>query len=657
MFKIMKLWAVVVCVVLGLTSSAPAQWTNWHNTENPPITTGNIWSDDANWTNGTPGAGMGFRIEQYGAEAAVTGTIIMDVDYSAGALDQAAFFGAETVSIQKYFKATNHIKLHNGGNGPAGSYVRVDPTGTIWGDVFVGSSHTRPPTTIDFAGGDWDAGNLRYGNEHRSIFKVSSDTGSITPGAIQVTNAPWAATDPNRWPIIDFELASAGIAPVTLTDADPLQFTNDAAGTNPFKLSVDMTAYTGPAVDIPLITFGTGVTDTDILFDAAITIEGVPGDWIANVVQNDSGVTLILSGSTTTYTWVGGIGAWKDSDWDDGGGSVTPPNNADMVIEAATGDLVTVDEDFKAGAANGPAANVTVGIDGGGSDATLIIASGFELGATGTVDIHTGATLTVNGTLSPADTSVDGTLAGNGTIFSTTDAIEVKTTGTVAPSGVLTLGGGEMSLAGSFEAQVNAEAGQTAGDQIAVSAGILELGGTLKIAATGRTTFSNFEVEAVRRVVNVVGQDAAIGDGVGGGKSFDAVEPAISEHVGEGSFLQAVEYTTPGVGFDNIIGVDVELFIAEGGDTNGDGKVWLQDWLNFRPNFDSTGSEGLDWTDGDFDGDGRVWLSDWLIFRPGFSGTAYHVFPTEGEAVPEPGTLAMLLAGLIGLAVAGWRKR
>ncbi len=238
----------------------------------------------------------------------------------------------------------------------------------------------------------------------------------------------------------------------------------------------------------------------------------------------------------------------------------------------------------------------------------------------------------------------------------TTEAIEINVGGTIAPTGVLTLGGGEMSLAGSFEAQVNAEVGQTAGDQILITDNTtLELGGTLKITAAGRTTYSNFEASAMRRVVDNPGT-GAIGADVGVGESFAAVEPAISEHVGEGSFLQGVEYTTP-VDFDNIIGVDVELFIAKGGDTDGDGKVWLEDWLNFRPNFDATGSPGLDWTDGDFDGNGKVWLEDWLIFRPGFSGTPYYVFPTEGEAVPEPGTLAMLLAGLIGLAVTAWRRR
>ena len=45
-------------------------------------------------------------------------------------------------------------------------------------------------------------------------------------------------------------------------------------------------------------------------------------------------------------------------------------------------------------------------------------------------------------------------------------------------------------------------------------------------------------------------------------------------------------------------GVDLELFVALGGDTNGDGKVGLGDWGTLRANF---GRAGMDWTDGNFD--------------------------------------------------------
>ncbi len=168
--------------------------------------------------------------------------------------------------------------------------------------------------------------------------------------------------------------------------------------------------------------------------------------------------------------------------------------------------------------------------------------------------------------------------------------------------------------------------------------GSMQLGGTLAVVGIDRSN-ANWTAEVSRRII----------DGAVTGAGFDAVtaEPGttITSHIGQGVFLREVT-TTAG-------GVDLELFIALGGDTNGDGTVWLQDWLNFRPNFNPTGSE-LDWTDGDFDGDGKVWLQDWLIFRPNFSPNSYVV--SEGTAVPEPGTAAMLLAALIGLPLTVWHR-
>ena len=55
--------------------------------------------------------------------------------------------------------------------------------------------------------------------------------------------------------------------------------------------------------------------------------------------------------------------------------------------------------------------------------------------------------------------------------------------------------------------------------------------------------------------------------------------------------------------------------------------------------------------------DGDVWTEDWTTFRSHFSFGDYNVAEGGSAPVPEPGTLAMLLAGLIGLAVAAWRRR
>jgi hypothetical protein len=83
--------------------------------------------------------------------------------------------------------------------------------------------------------------------------------------------------------------------------------------------------------------------------------------------------------------------------------------------------------------------------------------------------------------------------------------------------------------------------------------------------------------------------------------------------------------------------VDISDLSALGQNWNGAGKVWAQ---------------------GDFNYDGNVDISDlsalgqhWNQSIAGFSGGE------GGAIVPEPSTLVMLAAGLIGLLAYAWRKR
>ncbi|NQU24108.1 MAG: PEP-CTERM sorting domain-containing protein, partial [Candidatus Nealsonbacteria bacterium] len=55
--------------------------------------------------------------------------------------------------------------------------------------------------------------------------------------------------------------------------------------------------------------------------------------------------------------------------------------------------------------------------------------------------------------------------------------------------------------------------------------------------------------------------------------------------------------------------------------------------------------------------DDKVWLSDWAALRANFGNSSYTVAEAGAAAVPEPGTIAMLLAGLAGLIVLGWRRK
>ncbi|NQU23778.1 MAG: PEP-CTERM sorting domain-containing protein, partial [Candidatus Nealsonbacteria bacterium] len=82
------------------------------------------------------------------------------------------------------------------------------------------------------------------------------------------------------------------------------------------------------------------------------------------------------------------------------------------------------------------------------------------------------------------------------------------------------------------------------------------------------------------------------------------------------------------------------------------------DWAALRANFGNTGT-GKTWTEGNFDPweDDKVWLSDWAALRANFGNADYTVAAAGAAAVPEPGTIAMLLGLAAGLAVAARRRR
>jgi len=308
------------------------------------------------------------------------------------------------------------------------------------------------------------------------------------------------------------------------------------------------------------------------------------------------------------------------------------------------GHAVTVDQN---------AAAFSLEIAGGGS---LAVDAGKTLSVGANVAVGSDGTMAVNGTLTAAQVTSDGLLSGSGTIH----ADEIAIGGAVSPGnaaasiGTITVGGGELTLDGIYRVQVSL-AEETAGaDRIEVATGSLELGGTLAVAGIDRTS-NAWSAEVSRKIVG-----SSTGAITGAG--FEAVIPAsgagANSHIGQGAFLQEVNITPTAV--------ELDLFVALGGDVDGDGKVWLSDWAALRANFGNSGS-GLGWKDANFDPwvDDKVWLSDWAALRANFGNRGYTVMEGDAEisyetshvAVPEPGTLALLLGGLGGLALLIWRQR
>ncbi|NQU25793.1 MAG: hypothetical protein HQ567_31275, partial [Candidatus Nealsonbacteria bacterium] len=275
---------------------------------------------------------------------------------------------------------------------------------------------------------------------------------------------------------------------------------------------------------------------------------------------------------------------------------------------------------------------------------------------TDTIQETTNLTVTANSTLSSAgEKATLGNLAVQpgvtslelqAAVFSFQNAVvadgvtlagEMEARGTL-DVGTLTIGDGELVLGSgaTYNAEVNLSNGPALeADKIVVSElGSIHIDGTLAPKGVGRTDASFYSADTLTIIDK---HKDGIFTGFPGptGVEFAAVDPepgtTASSHIGQGAFLRDVHYERLFVTVTTAVELDV--FVALGGDSDGDGKIWLSDWAALRANFGNSGT-GKTWTDANFDPwvDDKVWLSDWAALRAGFGNASY--VPAGAAAVP-----------------------
>jgi hypothetical protein len=134
--------------------------------------------------------------------------------------------------------------------------------------------------------------------------------------------------------------------------------------------------------------------------------------------------------------------------------------------------------------------------------------------------------------------------------------------------------------------------------------------------------------------------------------SYDAARAGGAYVADSGIFSNPIN---PGImplmyGFTKMPAMILKTVLA--GDANMDGTVNITDLSKVLTNYDRS---GMTWGDGDFNNDQTVNISDLSNVLTNYDKTA-GLSGGRLSAVPEPGTLAILAAGLLGLVAYGWRK-
>jgi len=247
----------------------------------------------------------------------------------------------------------------------------------------------------------------------------------------------------------------------------------------------------------------------------------------------------------------------------------------------------------------------------------------------GTLHIAAGGELSVTDGIIVA---ADCTLTGGG-VVTTSAPIVVEWGGTIAPGdGVGTLSVSSIALQSGSALSVEL-GGPGLGDR-------LDLAGELNLAARGDTLSLTWIPGGDSS--SKFGGDYAVVSYESSSGTFETVGGGSEPYsIGE-AYIAGIDYET-----DNQVTLSLHTLLDADADLDGD--VDFGDYMILEAWFGGPG----DWSKGDFDFDGDIDFGDYMILEAAFGDSV----PAGAVAVPEPGTLVMLLGSLAGLAVLGWRRR
>ncbi len=366
----------------------------------------------------------------------------------------------------------------------------------------------------------------------------------------------------------------------------------------------------------------------------------------AKGVVNFNGGTLLATGGSSNYFATTGIA-----------GTVTLNVLANGAIINTNGYAITINNPLVTG--------ITGGADGG------LTKLGPGTLTLSTANTYTGSTTVNAGTLtySAATAMTSGPYVVNGGTLDISSFS--KSIGTFQITGGTVTGTGTLTSNAAFDVRggrVNANLGGT-------TVGLTKSGATLAVLTgtnsyTGRTTVTGGTLElgpsAQNCVLNVGGADiqsgAIVFDYTNGADPIATILSLLKSSCDGGRWdvgrFRDSTATTTGLTLgcvDNTATDQVKVMATYPGDFNLDGVVNSLDYAIWAGNV-FTGST---WQQGDANGDGVVngldrdlWYSH--LGLPPLAAA----LPAAGVTpVPEPGTLALLVAGLIGLLVYAWRRR